>query len=268
MCFMFAIPFLTSIWVPFPESLTRQLQDISAGLEGVNYASEPLEIELPFVPSYVDSGPLSPSSAAPGSWSTPLPPAPNAPSSSIITCASSQSAKSKTTLRRLSFTKCANVFSKLSLSPSRARSARDAICGRPPLGSRSRLEPIFSAVDSNSIGTGSAMDLPPPYRTHATNPGGAAAPVSPSRFATITSIEAVRAPDSPVPLFPSPKLSTESVFGSTQSLASLSETLSGPRCPRWSSIAGVPELKRKETMRSGRRDAIAYPMEQPVVRGT
>jgi hypothetical protein len=97
--------------------------------------------------------------------------------------------------------------------------------------------------------------------------GGAAAPVSPSRFDTITSIEAVRAPDSPVPLFPSPKLSTESVFGSTQSLASLSETVSGPRCPRSSSIPGVRELKlkRKDTIR---RSAMTYTRVQPVLWNT
>jgi hypothetical protein len=185
-------------------------------------------IELPFALLQADSRPLlSPSFAAPDSGSTPsLASAPNAPFSLIAPlCAASESAKSKTTLRRLSFTKwvkiapLANVFSKLSRSPSRARSTREVLCGRSPLGSRSRLEPIFPAGDD--VGTvatathGYPVDPPPPYQTHATNPGGAAAPLSPSRFATITSIEAVRAPDSPVPLFPSPRLSTESVFGST-----------------------------------------------------
>jgi hypothetical protein len=242
-------------------------------------------IELPFALSQADSRPLlSPSSAAPDSGSTPLllAPAPNAPFSLIApSCAASESAKSKTTLRRLSFTKrvkiapLANVFSKLSLSPSRARSTRDALCGRSPLESRSRLEPNFPAVAAgDDVGTvataphGYPVDPPPPYQNHATNPSGAAAPLSPSRFATITSIEAVRAPDSPVPLFPSPRLSTESVFGSTQSLASLSETLSGPRRRRRSSMAGVPELKRKDTMRSGQRNAMTYTRVQHVLRGT
>ena len=173
----------------------------------------------------------------------------------------------------------ANVFSKLSLSPSsRARSTRNALfCGRSPHRSRSsRLEPIFPAVAGDGVGAvasaatlGYPVDPPPPYQTHATNSGGVVAPISPpSRFATITSIEAVRAPDSPVPLFPSPKLSTESVFGSTQSLASLSETLSGPRRPRRSSMAGIPELKRKGTMRSGQRNAMTCTRAQPVHRST
>ncbi len=274
---MFAILFSVS-GGPVSESLTRQLQDIGAGLEGTNCASE---IELPFAHSSdADSRPSAPDSRS----ATPLP-APDAPFSIILApCAPSESAKSKPTLRRLSsFTSkyvriapLATVFSKLSPSTSRARSARDALCPRSPLAPRLD-EPIFPAAAGDDVGAvatathGCPVDLPPPYQMHATNPeredlgGGAAAPISPSRFTTITSIEAVRAPDSPVPLFPSPKLSTESVFGSTQSLASLSGSLSGPRCPHRSPIAGVPELKRKYTMRSGQRNAMTYTRVQPVL---
>ena len=170
----------------------------------------------------------------------------------------------------------ATVFSKLSSSPSRARSVRDSLCGRSTLASR--FEPISTPAAGGNLGAVATaklsqpvVDLPPPYQMEAANPGrgdfgsGAAALVSPSRFTTITSIEAVRAPDSPVPLFPSPKLSTESVFGSTQSLASLSDTRTRPRCSRRSSMAGVRELKRKDTMRSGRRTAMTYTRVQPVL---
>ena len=178
--------------------------------------------------------------------------APDAPSSSSTT-------KLKLTLRRLSFTKCvkltplATAFSKLSPSPSRVRSAKDSLYGRSPVSSR--LEPILPPKAGGNPGAGSTAEAG----------SGVAAPVSPSRFTTITSIEAVRAPDSPVPLFPSPKLSTESVFGSTQSLASLSETVSGPRCPHRCSMAGVRELKRKDRMKSRRRSAMTYTTKvQPV----
>jgi hypothetical protein len=224
---------------PVSETLTRQLQDISAGLDCI---SDP-----PFALSDADSRP-SFSSAALDYRSRPFL-APDAPCST----------KPKPTLRRLSFTKCvklaplATVFSKLSPSPSRARSARDSLCGLV-----SRLEPILPPMAGGDPGAVSTAE--------ASKPGsGAAAPVSPSRFTTITSIEAVRAPDSPVPLFPSPKLSTESVFGSTQSLASLSETGSGPRCPRSSSIPGVRKLKRKDTIR---RSVVTYTGVQPVLWST
>jgi hypothetical protein len=81
---------------------------------------------------------------------------------------------------------------------------------------------------------------PPPYQLRVANPARASSEYdydhihghgvaatgamssessSSSRF-TAASIEAIRAPDSPVPsTFPSPKLSTESVFGSTRSLS-------------------------------------------------
>ena len=224
---------------PVSETLTCQLQDIGTGLD-----CSPLAL------LDADSRP-SLSSATLDSRPTSLP----APDASCST-------KPKPTLRHLSFTKCvklaplATAFSKLSPSPSRARSARDSLCGRSPISSR--LEPILppkAGGDPGAVSTAEATSLG----------SGAAAPVSPSRFTTITSIEAVRAPDSPVPLFPSPKLSTESVFGSTQSLASLSETVSGPRSPRRCSIDGVRELKRKDTMKSRRRSAMTYTTKvQPV----
>lgn len=237
------------------ESLTRQLQDIGAG---ANCARETIE--------------LSSSSSAARRPATPLPAPDDAPPfSTLAPCASSESAKSKPKLRRLSTKRVKMaIFSKLPPSPSRARSA-----ARDALGARSPLEPIFPAVAGGATATRDCpVDLPPPYQLYAANPeredlgDGAAAPVSPSRFTTITSIEAVRAPDSPVPLFPSPKLSTESVFGSTQSLASMSGILPGPRCPHRSPIARVPELKRKDTMRSSRRSAMTYTRVQPVLWGT
>ncbi|KAI0304095.1 hypothetical protein BC826DRAFT_1182433 [Russula brevipes] len=119
-------------------------------------------------------------------------------------------------------------------------------------------------------------DPPPPYQLRVANPaperestaveggGGTAnraspAPVSSSRF-TAASVEAIRAPDSPVPTFPSPKpSSTESVFGSTESLASSfqssgSATISALRRLRRNSTAAagptLPVLRRRDTIRS------------------
>ncbi|KAH8999104.1 hypothetical protein EDB92DRAFT_1812953 [Lactarius akahatsu] len=237
----------------------RVLNDIGAG---ANCARETIEL------------PSSSSAARPAV--TPLPAPDDAPPfSTLAPCASSESAKSKPKLRRLSTKRMKMaIFSKLPPSPSRARSAaRDALCARTPLALP--LEPICPAVAGGAtVAHDCAVDLPPPYQLYAANPeredlgDGAAVPVSPSRFTTITSIEAVRAPDSPVPLFPSPKLSTESVFGSTQSLASLSGILPGPQCPHRSPIARVPELKRKDTMRSRRRSAMTYTRVQPVLWGT
>ncbi|KAH9045398.1 hypothetical protein EDB85DRAFT_26071 [Lactarius pseudohatsudake] len=242
----------------------RVLNDIGAG---ASCARETIEL------SFADSRPSSSSAARP----SPAPDDVVPPFLTLAPCASSsESAKSKPKLRRLSTKRVKMaIFSKLPPSPSRARSsaARDALCARSPLASP--LEPIFPAVAGGATAThGCPVDLPPPYQLYAANPeredlgDGAAAPVSPSRFTTITSIEAVRAPDSPVPLFPSPKLSTESVFGSTQSLVSMSGILPGPRCPHRSPIARVPELKRKDTMRSSRRSAMTYTRVQPVLWGT
>lgn len=76
---------------------------------------------------------------------------------------------------------------------------------------------------------------PPPYQLRVANSAPTSeydydydrshsAAASSSRF-TAASIEAIRAPDSPVPTFPSPKLSTESVFGSTRgSVGSVSDS--------------------------------------------
>ncbi|KAH9062693.1 hypothetical protein EDB87DRAFT_1681820 [Lactarius vividus] len=242
----------------------RVLNDIGAG---ANCARETIEL------SFADSRSSSSSAAR---LAMPLPAPDDAPPfSTPAPCASSESAKSKPKLRRLSTKRVKMaVFSKFSPSPSRARSAaRDALCARSPLALP--LEPIFPVVAGGAgVTRGCPVDLPPPYQLYAANPeredlgDGAAAPVSPSRFTTITSIEAVRAPDSPVPLFPSPKLSTESVFGSTQSVASLSGVLPGPRCPHKSPIAGVPVLKRKDTMRYSRRNAMTYTRVQPVLWAT
>ncbi|KAH9179695.1 hypothetical protein EDB89DRAFT_1900801 [Lactarius sanguifluus] len=197
----------------------RVLNDIGAG---ANCARETIEL------SFADSRPSSSSAARPA---TPLP-APD--DATLAPCDSSAPAQSKPKLRRLSTKRLKMaIISKLPPSPSRARSAaKDALCARSPLALP--LEPVFPAMAGGATATHDCpVDLPPPYQSYAVNPecedlgDGAAAPVSPSRFTTITSIEAVRAPDSPVPLFPSPKLSTESVFGSTQSLASLSGILPG-----------------------------------------
>jgi len=223
-------------------------------------------------------------------------PAPDVYSSKVLlACVPSESTKSKPAPRRLSFTKCvkiaplATVISKLSPAPSRARSVRKRLCGRSPFAPRpGPLSPIMTGGDVAATATAATstathdypVDPPPPYQMRAATHhgrgdfggggggGGAAAPVSPSRFTTITSIEAVRAPDSPVPVFPSPKLSTESVFGSTQSLASLSGTLSDPRCPPRNPMAGFPGLKRKRTMRSGQRNAMTCTRTRSVIRST
>ena len=164
--------------------------------------------------------------------------------------------------RRVSLTqKCgvkivplANVFSKLSSSfslsshsPSRgaAGSTKDWPCD-----ACSPVTPRLMSASSSSCYPLPA-EPPPPYQLRVANPAPEypAAPMSSSRF-TAASVEAVRAPDSPVPTFPSPKLSTESVFGSTESLASVSAE---PRCTgRNSAVGGAgPVLRRKETIRFG-----------------
>jgi hypothetical protein len=119
---------------------------------------------------------------------------------------------------------------------------------------------------------------PPPYQLRVANPApeydpshGPAARSS-SRF-TAASVEAVRAPDSPVPTFPSPKLSTESVFGSAQSLASMSArtgtVVSERHCTRNTAAGAGPVLRRKNTIRSGQGMALSsgYHLSvQPIVR--
>lgn len=189
------------------------------------------------------------------------------------------------TRRRLSFTrKCAklvplaNVFSKLSSSlsfsshsPSHGaatRSTRDLPCGRSPVAPQltSVAGAVLSGKDNYSGSSTSSFcyplpaEPPPPYQLRVANPApeydpshGPAARSS-SRF-TAASVEAVRAPDSPVPTFPSPKLSTESVFGSAQSLASMSArtgtVVSERLCTRNPAAGAGPGLRRKNTIRSG-----------------
>jgi hypothetical protein len=126
---------------------------------------------------------------------------------------------------------------------------------------------------------------PPPYQLYVANPapeseclegvsvadvGHRPTTMSASRFTT-ASIEAVRAPDSPVPVFPSPKLSTDSVFGSTQSLASFSSengTIPAPHYTRWNAAAAAagPVLRRKDTIRFARRTTVSSPDHPRVLR--
>ena len=98
-----------------------------------------------------------------------------------------------------------------------------------------RPQRIDSGCSVSSCDQPLPAEPPPPYQLRVANPaptspeydydydhidGRRGAAASSSRF-TAASIEAIRAPDSPVPTFPSPKLSTESVFGSIRSLSSL-----------------------------------------------
>ena len=230
------------------------------------------------------------------------------PGSALAVTAAAKS-RSSPALRRLSFTqKCvkmvplANVFSKLSSSlsfsspsPSRGDAAAAAACSTryssydrspvvPPLTSAARV-----VLDGNDEYSGSSAlpscyplpaEPPPPYQLRVFNPApeydrsdGPAARSS-SRF-TAASVEAVRAPDSPVPTFPSPKLSTESVFGSAQSLASLSAgngtVVSERRCTRRNTTAGArPVLRRKETIRFGQGMALSpgYHSVQSIARSS
>jgi len=197
----------------------------------------------------------------------------------------------------------ANVLSRLSssLSPStssRSTSSRGAAATRPdvansysPHGS-SLLSEDYGDDDVRSSASSSSWcpqpaEPPPPYQLRVANPapgrgeciesGNAdvghrpsPAAMSSSRFTT-ASVEAIRAPDSPVPVFPSPKLSTDSVFGSTQSISSmLSQSEDGisprPRCARRNSAADVrPVLRRKDTIRFARRMTLDYPIVKPVI---
>ncbi|KAH9977775.1 hypothetical protein BGW80DRAFT_1455938 [Lactifluus volemus] len=173
--------------------------------------------------------------------------------------------------RRFSFTKrcakmvplAANMFLKL-YSPSgirRSVSIRSELRLLP----RSSNSNVVVADSSGHGDVPSAVNLasespPPPayhYHLRVINPtpeataaaaipaSTAAANVSSFSRLTVTSIEAVRAPDSPVPEFPSPKPSSiESVFGSTQSLASVSGgTTMTPR--RRSIRPSTPMVRRR-----------------------
>ncbi|KAF8505781.1 hypothetical protein F5888DRAFT_1630545 [Russula emetica] len=181
------------------------------------------------------------------------------PSTLYIPCASPRTAAKPRSLaqRRLTFArKCVNMVpltkvfsSKLSSSslPSTAPKAnvvkRDAATGERP-------QEGDSGSSVSSCDHPLPVEPPPPYQLRVANPAPAPAPASEaseydydydhnihagrgaaaaaamsssSRF-TAASVEAIRAPDSPVPTFPSPKLSTESVFGgSTRSLGSVSD---------------------------------------------
>ena len=167
-------------------------------------------------------------------------------------------------------------------------------CGRSPVASRLKTQAVSNVVcdddDVRSSASSSTwyplpVEPPPPYQLRVANPepecgcsiegeGGtadydaghrsaAATSRSSSRFTT-ASIEAVRAPDSLVPAFPSPKLSTDSVFGSIQSLASVSSGRSGTTISpgpnsgcrtRRNSAAGPAGrvLRRRDTIKFARR---------------
>jgi hypothetical protein len=273
----------------------RRLQDINAGLRDPCFARETVKIALPLTLADAAAAAAGPPPtptrmitrrSPDGSlrvrmasrWWPPTP-TPTLPKAKVIigTGTPEPEAKSKPAApprRRLSLTqKCgvkmvplANVLSKLSSSfslsshsPSRgaaAGTARDSPCG-----ARSSVTPQLISASSSSCCPLPA-EPPPPYQLRVANPApeyddGSAAPRSSSRF-TAASVEAVRAPDSPVPTFPSPKLSTESVFGSTQSLASVSagngSIAAEPRCTRRNTAArgaGPPILRRKETIKFG-----------------
>ena len=227
------------------------------------------------------------------------------PSTLYIPCASPKTtAKPRSsTLRRLTFTrKCVKVVplpkvfsSKLSSSSFPSSTAPNAnVVKRDATGERPRGDSC-SSVSSRDHPL--PAEPPPPYQLRVANPapasgyddhdydydhnihgrGAAAAAKSSSSRFTAASVEAVRAPDSPVPTFPSPKLSTESVFGgstSTRSLASVSDlesaapantngttgtTIAKPRprnvfTLRNSAARGAgPALRRKDTIGFARR---------------
>jgi len=225
---------------------------------------------------------------------------PCSPRGGTATAAAKSKSKPKpnpaTPRRGPSFTKkCAklvpltNIFSRLSSSSLRPPLSPSSPRGGYGSPSAARRWKFASGLTSdNDDGVRSALarfpappvaDPPPPYQLRVANPaperestavegGGGTAnraspwttPVSSSRF-TAASVEAIRAPDSPVPTFPSPKpSSTESVFGSTESLASSfqssgSATISALRCPRRNSTAAaagptLPVLRRRDTIRS------------------
>jgi hypothetical protein len=194
-------------------------------------------------------------------------------------------------------------LSKLSSSLSPSTSSRSASsCGaaatrsdvtnsHSPRGS-SLLSEDYGSDDVRSSASSSSWcplpaEPPPPYQLRVANPapergeciesgnadvGHRPSPtaMSSSRFTT-ASVEAIRAPDSPVPVFPSPKLSTDSVFGSTQSISSMSSEFQNgisprPLCTRRNSAADArPVLRRKDTIRFARRMTLDYPIVKPVI---
>jgi hypothetical protein len=205
----------------------------------------------------------------------------------------------------------ANVLSKLSSSRSpsislplhgaatrSASTTSDSFCGRLPVASRLKTVSNVVCDDEDDVRSSASSwyplpaEPPPPYQLRVANPepecgcslegeGGtadrdaghrSAAATSSSRFTT-ASIEAVRAPDSPVPVFPSPKLSTDSVFGSIESLASVSSGRSpGPRCRTRRNSAASPArrvLRRRDTIKFARRVTMPSGLpsvEPPIIR--
>jgi len=223
----------------------------------------------------------------------------------------SKSATTLRRLSKSTFTKkcvkmvpLANVLSRLSSSLSPSTSSRSP-SSRGAAATRSNVANSYSPRDGSlpcdsgdddvrsSASSSSWCPLPaeppPPYQLRVANPapgrereciesgnadvGHRPSPVaiSSSRFTT-ASVEAIRAPDSPVPVFPSPKLSTDSVFGgSTQSISSMSSEdgiSPRPRCTRRNSAAGVrPVLRRRDTIRFARRVTLSsgYPTVKPII---
>ena len=198
--------------------------------------------------------------------------------------------KSSFTKKCVKMVPLANVLSRLSSSRSPSSSSRGAAAKKrshvaangyslrgssrssPPCDDYGDDDVQSSASSSSPTWCPLPMEPPPPYQLRVANPapgrectesgnadvGHRPSPTttSSSRFTT-ASVEAIRAPDSPVPAFPSPKLSTDSVFGSTRSISSMSsENGVSPR-PRWTrrnSAAGVkPVLRRRDTIRCARR---------------
>lgn len=187
--------------------------------------------------------------------SAPLP-LPKAKVTGPGTLASGPSARSSA-LRRVTFTrKCVVpltkvLSSKLSSSSSSVLPPRGAAAAHAARGSSSTAPKANVVIcdvtgerpqQGDSVGSFVSYcdhpfpaEPPPPYQLRVANPAPApasdydydrshGAAATSSRF-TAASIEAIRAPDSPVPTFPSPKLSTESVFGSTrESVASVSDS--------------------------------------------
>jgi hypothetical protein len=161
------------------------------------------------------------------------------PSTLYIPCASPRTAEKprSSTLRRLTFTrKCVKMVPLTkALSSKRPSSSCPSSSHSPSRGAAAH--PAMASSSVSYCDHPLPAEPPPPYQLRVVNPApasseydydhihdrrgtAAAAKSSSSRF-TAASIEAIRAPDSPVPTFPSPKLSTESVFGSTRSLLSL-----------------------------------------------
>ena len=211
--------------------------------------------------------------------------------------------KSSITKKCVKMVPLANVLSRLSSSLSPSTSSRSPCSSRgaaakrsnvtangySPRGRNSSLLPCDDYGDDDVPSSASSsptwcplpVEPPPPYQLRVANPGPgrkctesgnadvghrpSPTAMSSSRFTT-TSVEAIRAPDSPVPAFPSPKLSTDSVFGSTQSISSMSSKNGISPRPRWTrrnSAAGVrPVLRRRDTIRCARRVTLSsdYPI--------